>query len=318
MMKSHQTTEPEVDAFNKQRRGYASPAYAESLAEFGEPIMLPRSGGFLLKRRISDSNEYDAMGCYPLFFCDDWSGLGEDLRTLPDDIVSVSLVADPFSGHSRSLLESCFDVVNPFKEHYIVDLDRDPATIGTNHHRKLARRALRNIQVEVCRNPEGFVDDWCGLHRNLVERHGISGIRAFSRRAFLKQLRMPEIIVHQAYMDGDIVGAQLFFQQDGVVHCHLGAVSNKGYSSGAFYALDSFAIRYFSGAGRTLDLGGGSGISVSESDGLVRYKLGWSTNTCPLYFCGRIIKPERYLALTRARKAETTHYFPAYRSGEYK
>lgn len=301
----------------KPSRGYASPDYAQSLAEFGEPIHLPRSGGNLLKRQIPGTSYFDAMGCYPMFFCEDWSGLAEDLAELSDDIVSVSIVADPFGSYSRDLLEECFDVVNPFKLHYIVDLERDAGEIGTEHHRKAARRAFRKIRVEACKDPAGFIDGWFRLHGNLVQRYGIHGIRAFSRNAFSRQLGMPEIIVHQAFLGDEIVGAQLFFVQDGVVHCHLGAVNEKGYATGAFYALDFFSLEYFAESARTLDLGGGSGLSISSDDGLIRYKSGWSSETRPVYFCGHIANPEQYASLISARKPETT-YFPAYRCGEFR
>ena len=55
--------------------GYAHPAYAESLAEFGVPRLLPRSGGWILERRIESFPDRDAAGCYPLFSCRDWSRL---------------------------------------------------------------------------------------------------------------------------------------------------------------------------------------------------------------------------------------------------
>ncbi|RKX47334.1 MAG: hypothetical protein DRP64_01365 [Verrucomicrobia bacterium] len=301
----------------KSSRGYANPDYAQSLAEFGEPVHLPRSGGNLLKRRIPGTSCFDAMGCYPMFFCEDWAGLNEDLGKLPGDIVSVSIVADPFGAYSRQLLEECFDIVNPFKSHYVVDLERGAGEIGTEHHRKAARRALRKVRVEVCKDPAGFVDGWFRLYGNLVQRYGIHGIRAFSRTAFSRQLSMAEIIVHQAFLGDEIVGAQLFFVQDGVAHCHLGAVSEAGYKAGAFYALDFFSFEYFVESARKLDLGGGVGLSSSSGDGLSHYKSGWASETRPVYFCGRIINPDRYAALAPLQGKDKIEYFPAYRIGEF-
>ncbi len=297
-------------------QGYASAAYAQSLAEFGELVALPRSGGHLLKRPISGTAYFDAMGCYPMFFCGDWTGLAEDLAELPEDIVSVSLVADPFGPYTRALLERSFDVVNPFKQHFVVDLTDAGDGIGTEHHRKVARRALGKLQVEVCRDPAGFVDDWCRLYGDLVQRYEIRGIRAFSRKAFSRQLGMPEITVHQAYLGHELVGAQLFYVQGGVAHCHLGAVSAAGYKAGAFYALDSFSFDYFKGMAQKLDLGGGAGLVINPDDGLSRYKSGWSSETQPVYFCGKIINPARYEELSMAKGRVGSNYFPAYRTGE--
>jgi len=304
-------------SLNKKLEGYASQAYAESLSEFGELLHLPRCEGYLLKRRIPGTSEFDAMGGYPLFFCEDWSLLSEDLADLTEEIVSVSLVADPFGDYSLEQLKECFNVVNPFKVHYVVDLDQGIEKIGTSHHRKEARSALKDIQIEVCKDPAGFVDHWNELYQTLARRHNIHGVRAFSRAAFQKQLSMSEIIVHEAFYQGEIVGAQLFFMQGDVVHCHLGAVNDKGYKTGAFYALDYFSFEYFYGKARALDLGGGAGLSGSRHDGLSRYKKGWSSETRPVFFCGRIINPAGYAALAPLQGQEKTKYFPAYRLGEF-
>lgn len=297
--------------------GYASRAYAHSLAGFGEPLHLPLSGGNLLKRSIPGSLHHDAMGCYPLFFCEDWVKLDADLTELSDAIVSVALVADPFGDYTPELLDELFDVVNPFKQHYIVDLARDPDEIGTSHHRKAARRALRKLQVEVCKDPAGFTEDWIRLYHNLVDRYGINGIRAFSKEAFIRQLNMPEIVVHQAFLGDELVGAQLFYVQNGVVHCHLGAVTDKGYASGAFYAMDYFSFGYFAGKAHKLDLGGGVGLAATSENGLSAYKDGWCSETRPVYFCGKILNVEKYAELVEARARADDSYFPAYRCGEF-
>ena len=42
--------------------GYLHPGYARSLAEFGTPRELERSGGWLLERAIPGSSYFDAMG----------------------------------------------------------------------------------------------------------------------------------------------------------------------------------------------------------------------------------------------------------------
>ncbi len=297
--------------------GYASRAYAESLSEFGEIINLPRSGTYLLKRNIPGSNLSDAMGSYPLFFCEDWSRLGEDLTNLPPDIISVALVADPFGPYTQSELEACFDVVNPFKSHYVIDLTRPVGEIGTRRHRKQARAAFKKMEVSVCEEPAKFVDDWTVLYQTLLQRHDIRGIRAFSKKAFEQQLSLPGMIVHRALFEGQVIGAQLFFQHGDVVHCHLGAVSELGYKLGAFYAMDQFSFEYFSGKAAMLDIGGGAGLVGTEKDGLSRYKKGWSSRTHPVYFCGRITNPEKYAELVSEYGQEQSRYFPAYRAGEF-
>ena len=309
-----------TDRMNAKRGaglGYAGRAYVDSLAEFGEPIRLERSGGYLLRRRIPDTNAYDAMGAYPLFFCRDWNALNDDLAALPDDIVSVSLVADPYGAYTPALLESAFDHVVNYKQHYVIDLDQPLEEIGTRHHRREARIALQEIQVERCIDPAGFAAGWDQLYDELRRRYGINGIRSFSRRSFELQLGMPEIVVLQAFCEEQMIGAQLYFIQDDVVHCHLGAVSEEGYKRGAFYALDYVSFEYFSGKAKWLDIGGGAGLYGKKSDGLSRYKQGWSSAMHPVYFCGRIINSDAYRKLSDASGVEAGSYFPAYRAGEF-
>jgi hypothetical protein len=43
--------------------GYLHPDYAQSLSEFGEPLQLQKSGGWLLERRV-DGTQSDAMITY--------------------------------------------------------------------------------------------------------------------------------------------------------------------------------------------------------------------------------------------------------------
>lgn len=297
--------------------GYAGRAYADSLAEFGELINLPRSDAYLLKRRIPGTDFYDAMSTYPLCCCRDWAAIHEDLSTLSEEIVSVAIVADPYGGYTQNELESGFDVVNPFKVHYVIDLTQPIDEIGTVRHRKQARAAFRKMDVTVCEDPSDFSGDWINLYQTLMKRHEISGIRAFSSEAFRRQLNMPEIIVHKATFEGQVIGAQLFIQQGNVVHCHLGAVNDLGYKLGAFYALDQFSFDYFSDKALILDIGGGAGLSGTGDDGLSRYKKGWSSGTQPVYFCGRITNEARYAHLVSERCSEVTGYFPAYRAGEF-
>src|SRR5918998_5873384 len=137
---------------NKQKAeavtGYAHPAYAESLAEFGTPRELPRCGGWILQRQVPDFPYRDGMGCYPLFACEDWSQLRSDLESLSPELVTLSLVADPFGEHDLAYLRRCFDILSPFKRHFIVNLNYDANTFVSSHHRRYARKALREVRVE--------------------------------------------------------------------------------------------------------------------------------------------------------------------------
>jgi hypothetical protein len=298
--------------------GYMHVDYAQSLAEFGTPRELFRSGGWVLERQIPGFSSRDAMGCYPLFACRDWSQLHADLDDIGTRWVSLSMVTDPFGEYDPAVLRKCFgDVVIPFKEHFIVDLHRPAGDVAGTRHRKHARRALRQIRVEVSPDATQLVDEWCALYDSLIQRHNVTGIRAFSKKAFAKQLSIPGTVVMWARYQDVIVGAQIYLVQGDVIYCHLGASNRLGYELGAFYALDWFSIEYFHNKARWLDLGGGAGATRSKTDGLSQYKRGWSTETRMAYFCGRIFNPQRYAEIVQAKGVVAVDYFPAYRNGEF-
>lgn len=298
--------------------GYAHHGYAESLAEFGTPRGLPRCGGWILERQIPGFPYYDALGCYPLFACQDWSQLYADLEDIGNELVSLALVTDPFGEYDPAYLCHCFkDRVIPFKQHYLVDLQCPMSIFVSSHHRRHARKALRDVYVERCQNPSQFVNDWVELYSNLIERHNIRGIPAFSREAFVKQLKVPGIVMFRAVHKGTTVSMILWYIQGEVGYYHLGASSALGYELRASFALFWSAIEYFANKLRWLNLGAGAGVQDSNTDGLGRFKRGWSTGTRTTYFCGRIFDHERYAEIVKAKGVSTTDYFPAYRKGEF-
>ena len=302
--------------------GYAHPLYAESLAEFGRPRPLQASGGWVLERPVPGSPLADLMGCYPIFACTDWSRLPEDFKGMQGQFVSLSLVADPFGRYTLDDLHHCFHRVKPFKEHYLTEIGRLTPDAISKHHRYYARRALRDLRVERCHDPPAHLDEWVCLYANLIKRHGLSGIKAFSRRAFEIQMRVPGLVMLRAVRGQETVGAHLWYVQGDVGYSHLMAVNDAGYEMSASYALyweaTLRAPEMFGPEVRRLNLGAGAGVGPDTSDGLSRFKRAWATNTCPVYFCGRVLDDEKYRALTGGQPPSATEYFPPYRKGEFK
>lgn len=296
--------------------GYANSGYAESLVEFGTPKILPRCQGWVLERSTPNLPYQDAIGCYPLFSCRDWSKLREDIDNLGDDLVSLSMVPDPFGEYDVAYLRECFkDVVVPFKKHFIVDMSRPINETISRHHRRYACKAQKHIQTDVCEEPEKFLEEWLELHQNLVAKHDIKGIRAFSRQAFKRHLSIPGIVVLRAKHKETVVGGQLWFVQNGVAYGHVLAFNELGYKLGAPYALYWFALNYFSDKVRWCNLAGVAGERDSGSEGLNWFKEGWSTGKQTAYFCGRILHRERYMELVMAGNRPLAEFFPAYRTG---
>jgi hypothetical protein len=298
--------------------GYMHPGYAESLKEFGIPRELPSCGGWILKRPIPGFPYHDAMGCYPLFACQDWSQLHADLEDLGQELITLSLVTDPFGAFELTHLQRCFDVVTPFKEHFIVDLSRPIYDFVSRDHRDAAQKAFRRgIHVEKVQDPMQFAEDWITLYATLIKKYSIKGIKAFSRAAFVRQLSIPGLVMLRAAQQGITVGFHLVFVQGEVGYNFLGAYSDAGYKLRASCALYLYSIEYFANQLRWLDLGGGAGVNNDATDGLSQFKMGWSTGNRTAYFCGRIFDPERYAEIVKAKGIAATDYFPAYRKGEF-
>lgn len=298
--------------------GYLHPDYAQSLSEFGVPLKLPRSGGWLIRRPV-DGIQEDAMGTYPLLTCSDWKSLRFDLDQIGASLVSAIVVTDPFGDYDESLLRNCFpDLVTPFKSHFARDLSRPLQGVISEHHARNARIGLKQVSVVRCEEPSSHLDDWVRLYSVLIERHHISGIRAFSRNSFAKQLKTPGIVAFRAIHERETVGMTLWYLQNSVAYYHLGAYTNEGYRLRASFALFRQALDYFAETGlQHANLGAGAGLGSDAGDGLTRFKRGWSTSKRNTYLCGRIFDRQAYDRLVRVRDAGTTEYFPAYRKGEF-
>jgi hypothetical protein len=297
--------------------GYRSATYAESFGEFGRPVWLPGARGWLIRRQIPGVLSFDAMGCYPVFSCEDWSALGDDLVELEGQVVAVSLVTDPFGDFEVDTLRRSFpDRITLFKQHHIVDLPGSGWSTLSKHHRYSVKRALERVRVEAADAPVAHLDEWLDLYGVLVERHRLRGIKAFSRPAFERQLSAPGAVLLRALAGGEVVGAHIWYVDGDVGYSHLAATSEKGYERSASYALYWRAFEHLRDRVRWLDLGAGGGMDASAGAGLDAFKRGFATGTRPAYFCGRIYDRRRYQEITRRRGDVDPSYFPAYRTGE--
>lgn len=292
---------------------YADPGYAASLAEFGEPVQLRRSGGWLLRRAIDRAGHHDLAGPYPLFSCHDWGQLEEDLVELAD-AVSVVLVADPLADVSTQQMASLFpDHLSAFKPHVIRDMARE-VSLPSSHRRHL-RRASNSVSVEVLSDPREYLEDWLWLYSGLAARHRLKGMRAFSPEAFRRQLGLPGMVAIRAERCGAAVSMALWLVAGDRAYYHLGASSDLGREVSASYAVFNAAFEHLSGCGvRWVDLGGAAGAFARE-DGLLRFKRGWGNTERSAHLCGRIVDRHGYETLRR-HPHENDRWFPAYRAAD--
>ena len=295
--------------------GYASRVYAESLSEFGDVIELSRSGGYLLGQTIPGAAGQDAVGPYPLLACHDWNELTGDLAALAEQFICVYGVTDSFAEASPELLAATFpDVCYDYKQHFATDLSRPLDQIVDSHHRRNIRKGLKNVEVRnVAPDDAAALQAWQSLYGCLIERHGIQGIARFSADSFAKQFAVPGFQAFAAVDAEGICGMTLWYVDRGVAYYHLGAYNERGYGQAASFAIFSTALQQFAEQGvRWAALGAGAGTNASDS-GLTRFKQGWSTETRPVYLCGRILQHDAYERLAAAAPAGTK-FFPAYRA----
>ena len=298
--------------------GYASPDYALSLKEFGEPYELPRCGGWILVRPIPGTPYKDAIGCYPLFACRDWTKIHEDLEHVGPDLISLSLVIDPFAAVTPPYFEQHFDLVKPFKTHYMVDLSCPLESFILKLHQKKARKSLELMDIEVCYQPIQYLDNWITLYDNLIGRHNIRGISTFSPKCFEIQLNIPGMVMFLGRRGGEIVGANLVLIHDQVAHSHLAAYTSEGYKIKASFGILWKVLTYVYEQGiRYINLGGAAGLKDDLKSGLARFKRGWSNERRTVYFCSRIFDRQRYESICQQYQTADAEYFPPYRVNEF-
>jgi hypothetical protein len=299
--------------------GYLHPMYAQSLAEYGIPIELPTSQGWILKRPVPGTKVFDGMGCYPIFSCQNWSALEMDIEGIASQLVCLSLITDPFGRYNQQdLLKIFIDVVKPYKKHFVIDLRQTPRNFVVAHHQRNVHKALRMVTVEVCVEPIKYLNDWISLYNDLIERHHISGMTKFSAKTFAKQLSVPGVVAFRAHVNEKTIGILLWYVQGTTGYYHLGAYSSEGYKLKASFALFWSALDYFANTGlEWLSLGAGAGTQVNVNDGLTRFKQGWSTGVKTVYLCGRIFDRKKYQEIIETKNIPHTNFFPAYRLGEF-
>jgi len=304
----------------KDEHGYLNPLYPAALSEFGEPVELPHCGGWVLQRRIPGFDHSDLMGCYPRFLCRDWGKLPHDLAEMDGRYVALSLVTDPFADLANAGVFDCFTTSEPFKRHYAVVLDDSWQQGVKRHHRYYARKALGDMTTEIAADTGAYLDEWLSLYRNLIQRHRIQGIKAFSRDSFEQQLKIPGLLMIVGTMksSGRVAGIHLVFRHGVFAYSHLSAYSDEGYRMRASYALywETLAILAAQGV-QYFDLGAAAGLEDDPDDGLSKFKKGWANAERLSYLCGRVLDPDAYEHICRRTNTQNAPYFPAYRFGEF-
>lgn len=292
---------------------YAHPDYVNSLSHIGQSLFVPDWNMPVLLRNINGVH-IDATGAYPLTIIDPAANLRGGLEFLRKaGAVSLVAVLDDFHRPDLDSLRAIFDFVRPLKTHFVHKPDQSGPSYAP-HHRYEVKRAKRSNHVAQFSLAENL-GSWCDLYAELVRRHQLKGQHDFPRAHFEALAHLPGVTALGAWQDNVLVSAHIWVEHAGRIHSHLAASSPAGYKSGAAYAVNDLALRHFASAS-LINFGGGAGFGDAASDGLSKFKAGFSNQTASAYLAGMILDKGAYARLSEQRQSQDVGgFFPAYRAG---
>jgi hypothetical protein len=291
---------------------FASRTYLEALANDDPVFFIDQLDTWALIRKIPESQHLDAAGPYPFTQLSRVAS-PDKLRGALRDRGLISFVAvTEVNGDYANWAPEVFDWAHPYKAHFVIDRSIGPVTFS-KHHRYEIRKAAQACDTRLIALCD-YLDNWCSLYDNLTSIHRLDGIHSFSRSYFETLARMKECVTVGAFVDEKLVSAHIWLRTAGTAVSHLAASSKEGYACGAAYAVNDFAISMFEDC-KIIDLGGVADSSKS-SDGLRRFKKGFTNDTRHNWICGAIADRGIYETLCRKAgvPADLMTYFPAYRA----
>jgi len=288
---------------------YATADYARSLAHVGEALAVPAWGGHVLTRPTPDGRARDALGPYPLAVIARGADVADGFEGLTAaGLVSLVVVLDERLRPAEADLEAGFDLVRPFKSHFLYDRGLGPLEYG-KHHRYELRRAQARVEVREIALADHLAA-WQALYGDLAGRHGLTGLHAFPSLHHETLTRLPGVRAFGAFVEDRLVSAHIFVTHEGYATSHLAASAPEGYATGAGYAVNDLAVRALTDC-EVINFGGGAGLTEDPADGLVRFKKGFSNATAPSWLCGKVLDGAAYERLSSGFPRDG--FFPAYR-----
>ncbi|NQD38056.1 hypothetical protein HPT27_13570 [Permianibacter sp. IMCC34836] len=287
---------------------YCHPLFAEAHRHLGVPVAMSASGSYAYLRSLPDAAGLDASALYPIWVMQAPEQLATDFSALTNaGAISFVGVCALQSNAAMAALASQADVWQAFKPHYLFD-NRLPFQFS-KHHRYELKRANKSVSVHWS-TLTPVLDKWLAMYGQLAVRHQLSALHQFPRAYFECLSQVPGLEVVIAATDNEPVSMHLWFDDGEILWSHLAASSEQGYALSAAYAVNAAALDRY-GSTRLINFGGTAGIAGSESDGLARFKQGFSNRSETSWLFGKILDPQEY----RRRTAELapSRYFPRYR-----
>jgi serine/alanine adding enzyme len=194
-----------------------------------------------------------------------------------------------------------------------LDRDRDLDGSMHRHHRRVVRRAAREVEVVIRERP-GRLDDFAALYEASMRRLGAAPFYFFPQ-AYWETLAArlgPSLVQLDGLLGGELAASTLCLASPPWLHYHLGAALEAGRSAGASHLLLLEAARWGREHGHELfHLGGGVG---GAKDSLWEYKRRFAPGALREAWIGKAVHDEAaYLALSGTEALDISGFFPAYR-----
>ena len=287
------------------RHFYTSKEYAESFSFQGyKSVELNDNGIWLLERPIPGTNYFDLMGCYPLTTFD-----RDDNFSYSGEAISMTMVSDIFSQPEISELSNQFDYVQFFKPHYYIDFSKE--ITFSDHHKYEIKRALKKGCIVKRVALSEVIEEWNSFYSNLISRHNITGIQTFHPKAFDAIKNSDKLVTFAVYHEDKPINLHICIIHNQYAYSHLNAASELSYKLGASYLVYDAFINYFKDNGyAAIDVGGGAGVNET-SNGMTKFKQGFSNAEKDCYICGKVLNENVYNQLS---KDKVGAFFPLYRA----
>lgn len=269
---------------------YKSVYYNDSVTGYNEST--------LIQRRIANTGYYDLASVYP------FSVDSLDLFAPPRDAITTTVITNPLGNNSTMIGED-------YKLHAVAECNLFRMAILPENHRRNIKKCQVQALTLVSISPADNADDLINLYPNLIKRHNINGVTAYTPDQLRTLLKVPGAVLFKVRcVEYGIVNVSLFYIYKDDAYYHLSCQSDHGYKINSNFLMMYDAIRFFKSLGlNRVEIG--SHPDGAINDGLARFKTGFSTCTLPNQIFKYIHKPDIYAKLCVDR--DLNGYFPAYR-----
>jgi len=240
------------------------------------------------------------------------------------DILSVFVRLHPWLNADLSSIVEHFDLTENGAT-VSIDLDRSEAEIWSvmrkGHTNAINQASRAGFEVTIGA-PEPDFEALALVYQETLTRLGQSSSDASDIEHLRRFAALDEARVAVARMDGDVAGAYLFFEYQGIVQMHLGGTRTQYMHPSPSHLLIHAVALWAQGRGNYIvHLGGGVGARTTDS--LFTFKSGFSPTRHPFRTLRLVSDARRYEQLVDARcqflgtsrnVLSESGFFPAYRA----